>query len=197
MESAGAALRNTAWGKMRLAPRVGYGVAKISITRARALSLAGKLIGTVGAVISGVLVFWEGVAEFGINPVYGGMMMVLGIGLAAVGVLLYFSVITGGVAFIAALILSLIMFVVGFLKKNEIEKWLDKTIGFGGHRDGVFAIIQLQEEALNALGQPETGERYADGLGQGVQSRSTDCSEGIGCGAAAPSPDARLAQIAA
>lgn len=156
MESAGAGLRNTAWGRMRLAPRVGYGAAMISITRARALSLAGKLIGTVGAVVSGVLVVWEGFENIQVSPLYGRTMMAMGVGMVLVGILLYFSVITGGIAFIAALILSLITFVVGFLKKNEIEKWLDKAIGFGGHRGGMFANIARQEEALNALGQAET-----------------------------------------
>lgn len=160
MESAGAALRNTAWGSARLAPRLGrFRAVQASMTRAKALSFAGKLIGTVGAVVSGVLAFWDGVTEFGVNPAYGGIMMVLGIGMAAVGVLLFFSVITGGAAFIAALILSIIMFAVGFMKKNEIEKWLDRTIGFGNHRNGVFASIKIQEDAINALGHAESGAR--------------------------------------
>lgn len=117
--------------------------------------MAGKLVGTLGSVVSGVLAVWEGFENRKISPLYGRTMMAMGVGMVLVGLLLYFSVITGGMAFIAALVLSLIMFVVGFIKKDEIERWLDKAIGFGGHRDGVFATIKLQEEALNALGQAE------------------------------------------
>ena len=157
MESAGAALRNTAWGNMRLGPRAGYRAAEISTTRARALSFAGKLIGTIGAVVSGVLAFWEGFENRGVSPLYGRTVMVLGLGMMAVGILLFFSVITGGVAFVVMLIMSLIMFVVGFLKKNEIEKWLDKTIGFGGHRDGVFPSIEAQSTAMDAIGAQADG----------------------------------------
>lgn len=154
MEGAGAAVRTTNWGGGRLAPRLGWSIARVS-TRAEALGFAGRMIGTVGAVVSGALAVWEGVVEWNSSRNYAIGMIGLGLGMIAVGVLLFVGVIGGVVALVAAFVLALIMFVVGFLKNDEIQKWLDKAIDFGRHRDGVFPNIEAQFEALHALGQPE------------------------------------------
>ena len=51
---------------------------------------------------------------------------------------------------------SLIMFAVGFLKPDDIEKWLDKTIAFGRGGQEAFDSIEAQIEAMKAIGNDNT-----------------------------------------
>ncbi|QEM81715.1 T6SS effector BTH_I2691 family protein [Halomonas binhaiensis] len=156
LESAGAAARNIKWGATRLAKPLSFGTTRI-MTRAAALGFIGKLVGTVGAVISGALAFWDGVDNRQISPGYGGTMMVLGGGMVLAGFVMLFAApaIALG-AFVLSLVLAFFMFVAGFIKPDDIEKWLDRTIEFGQNKAGDrFRNIIKQREALEAIGQKD------------------------------------------
>lgn len=154
MEGAGAALRGSGWGSTPLSKSLNLRSGE-AMTRAHVLGYAGRLIGGLGGVISGILAFDEGYQELPISPWYGRTMIALGTGMAAMGVLLMFGKIGGVVGFVVALILALVMFVVGFLKKDDIQKWLDQAIAFGRHRLGEFGSIASQWDAMIALAPEE------------------------------------------
>ncbi|WP_157959080.1 T6SS effector BTH_I2691 family protein [Salinicola endophyticus] len=148
MEGAGAALRNTAFGSAELARTFQISQTAIS-TRAAGIGAAGKLVGTIGAVISGVLMFWDGLENRNVSPLYGYSTMALGVSMFLVGVITFFA--GTGVGIVLSLIISAIMVAVGFLRPDEVDKWLDKTIFFGEHRDGSFSNISAQRESMLAM----------------------------------------------
>ena len=152
MEGVGAALRKTRWGGMRLAKPMGNTIFSLT-TRAAALGFAGKLAGTIGAVITGVLAIWEGVEEWSLSPVYGTTMIILGAGMLLAGYLVI-AVAASPAGIVLALVLALIMILVGFLKKDEIQKWLDRAIEFGHNkvRQRFVSVIE-QLQAMESLGQ--------------------------------------------
>ncbi|WP_413615349.1 hypothetical protein MRB56_21385 [Halomonas cupida] len=155
LEGAGAALRNSRWGAARLAKPLTFGASRIT-TRAVALGFYGKLTGTVGAVVAGVIAIWDGVLEWDFSPIYSVVMTGLGLGMIAAGVLM-FSTATAGLGFGISLVIAFFMFVASFLKKDEIQKWLDRTIEFGHNEAGQqYPDIVKQREAMNALGQQDS-----------------------------------------
>ncbi|WP_157957546.1 T6SS effector BTH_I2691 family protein [Salinicola halophyticus] len=148
MESAGAALRNTAFGSAELTRT--FQISQITAsTRAAGIGAAGKLVGTIGAVISGVLMFWDGLENRNVSPLYGYSTMALGVSMFLVGIITFFA--GTGVGIILSLIISAIMVAVGFLRPDEVDKWLDKTIFFGSNRDGSFPSIKAQRESMLAM----------------------------------------------
>jgi hypothetical protein len=66
------------------------------------------------------------------------------------------SMTLGGVpGFFIALLIALVALVVSFMKKDEIERWLDKAIDFGNHAKGSFDTEKVQWDAMQALGGSE------------------------------------------
>lgn len=148
LEGAESGLRGTRWGSTPLARQLTFGTQRIS-SRAMALGFVGRAIGAAGAVVGGGLAIWEGWQDLAINPIYGGAMIALGIGTLLAGWLMLTASPFG---FVLGLILALIMFVVGFLKPDDVEKWLDKTIAFGRGGQKAFDSIEAQIEAMKAIG---------------------------------------------
>ncbi|MGY0560031.1 T6SS effector BTH_I2691 family protein [Luteimonas sp. A277] len=150
MEGAGSALRRSGWGSTPLSKSLSLRSGE-AMTRARLLGYVGRLIGGLGGVISGLLAIDEGYRNLQISPWYGRTMIALGMGMMTVGVLLAIGKLGGVVGLVVALVVALVILVVGFLKKDDIQKWLDKTIDFGRHKAGEFAEIAMQWDAMIAL----------------------------------------------
>lgn len=153
LEGAEVALRNTTWGSSKLAKPLMRTTFNLT-TRASVLSFAGRALGAAASVVSGVLAIWEGVEAFGLDRTYGVTMILLGAGMVLAGILIFVAS-TSPVGFVLSLVIALIMFVVGFLKPDDIDKWLDKTIGFGNGEKGVFASLQEQMKAMEAIGRDD------------------------------------------
>lgn len=150
LEGSGAALRSVPWGAARLTRPLALGAMRIA-TRAELLGFSGRLIGVVGGVVAGALAVWEGKQEWLDSPVYAVSIGVLGVSMAALSVAIFLGFISTGIGLLVAIVIAIIMYAVGFLKKNAIEKWLDRALVFG---------------------KSESGERYGDlaaqlaGMGQ-------------------------------
>jgi len=78
----------------------------------------------------------------------------LGVGIIIAGVAVFFaSAVIATVAFIISIMISVVMFVVGYMKPDDLEKWLDKTMFFGNDGAGErFTDIEQQQIALENLG---------------------------------------------
>ena len=150
LEGAEMALRGTGWGSTQLARQLTFGTQRIS-SRAMALGFVGRVIGAAASVVGGVLAIWEGIETYDVNRAYGVTMILLGAGMVAAGLLMLIAS-ASPVGFVLALLLAMIMLVVGFLKPDDIEKWLDKAIGFGRGGQGAFDSIEEQLEAMKMIG---------------------------------------------
>ncbi|MEZ0470327.1 T6SS effector BTH_I2691 family protein [Luteimonas salinilitoris] len=162
METAGTALKTSQWGAMPFGKTIVRRAGTV-VTRSQALSFAGRMIGMIGGVISGVLTIVEGFSEYSISPVYGLAMVGLGTGMVIAAVMLGIGMVSGPVGIIITLILALIAFLVSFLKKDEIQKWLDRTVAFGHHRQDSFGSIEAQWQSMQTLGSEEAATAGAGG----------------------------------
>lgn len=148
LEGAESGLRGSKWGSTPLARQLTFGTQRIS-NRAMALGFVGRVIGATASIVGGVLAFWEGFENVNVAPIYGGLMMLLGVGTVIAGLLMFSA---SPIGFVLAILLALIMVVVGFLKPDDIQKWLDKTIAFGRGGQEAFKSIDNQMKAMIAIG---------------------------------------------
>ncbi|HBK45298.1 MAG TPA: hypothetical protein DDZ67_02440 [Xanthomonadaceae bacterium] len=151
LEGIGALLKATRFGNAALPAFAARLMPKVA-SRAAAASLLGRLAGAVGGIITGLLLINEGVEDFSLNPVYGITIIISGASIIVISCLVAAMVISGMVGFILALLVALFSLIVGFLKSDEIERWLDKTINFGNNESGVFSDERAQFDAIRALG---------------------------------------------
>ncbi|MDI6005267.1 T6SS effector BTH_I2691 family protein [Cobetia marina] len=153
MEGVGALLRSSSIGAMRLSLSLSNTIISINV-RTSFLGYAGKIIGAAGAVVTGLIAIWDGVDDLGVKPYYGYSLIGLGVGIIIAGVAVFFaSAVIATVAFIISIMISVVMFVVGYMKPDDLEKWLDKTMFFGNDGAGErFTDIEQQQIALENLG---------------------------------------------
>lgn len=151
LEGLGTLLKATEIGRTAL-PSFASRLTATVASRAGSLCVAGRTLGAVGGVITGLLIAWEGVNDLALAPVYGLAMIFAGTTMLVVSLLVATAVIGGVVGFIIALLIALFTLVVGFFKKDDIERWLDKTMFFGNNRTGEFASEQEQWDAISAMG---------------------------------------------
>lgn len=150
LEGAESGLRGSKWGSSRLARQLTFGTQRIT-NRAMALGFAGRLVGAGASVVGGVLAIWDGIENYDTNRAYGVTMILLGTGMVAAGLLMLVAS-AAPIGFLLALLLAMLMFVVGFLKPDDIDKWLGKAIAFGRGGQERFESIEAQIEAMSAIG---------------------------------------------
>ncbi|MBU3009748.1 T6SS effector BTH_I2691 family protein [Cobetia amphilecti] len=153
MEGVSTLLRGSSVGAMRLSLSLSNNIININV-RASTLGYAGKILGAAGAVVTGLIAIWDGVDDLGVKPIYGYSLIGLGVGIIIAGVAVFFaSAVIATVAFVISIMISVVMFVVGYMKPDDLEKWLDKTMFFGNDGAGErFANIEQQQIALEDLG---------------------------------------------
>lgn len=154
LEGAGALLRLTRFGSAAL-PGFASRLMPVLSSRAAGISLLGRLAGAVGGVITGLLLIWEGIQDFSLSPGYAGIMISLGLSIIWVSWAVASMTLGGVPGFFIALLIALVALVVSFMKKDEIERWLDKAIDFGNHAKGSFDTEKVQWDAMQALGGSE------------------------------------------
>ncbi|WP_434212449.1 T6SS effector BTH_I2691 family protein [[Pseudomonas] boreopolis] len=151
LEGIGALLKATRFGNAAL-PSFASRLMPELASRAAVVSLFGRLAGAAGGAITGLLMMYEGASDLALDPVYGITMIILGGGIIWVSYLVASLALTGPMGFLVALLIALFSLVVGFMKKDAIERWLDKAIDFGNHAKGSFSSEKTQWDEMRALG---------------------------------------------
>ena len=119
-------------------------------TRAAVVHAAGRWLSGISGVVLGGLTAYEGARDFELSPGYGLGMMAGGVLTIASSILLL-----AGAALPAAIVLlviaSVITVVVGWMKPDEVERWIDRSTHFGLNRAGEFIDIDEQFHELAKL----------------------------------------------
>ena len=152
-ELTGMVVRSTTWGSTALSRPFTFFANNVA-TRAELLGFCGKLLGTAAAVLSATLDIWRAVSAYkdGDYP----MTIVFGVSALAggtVAVLILLGTISAGVGFVVLLVLAAIsmlaQWLIGLIRDDKVEKWLQKT-PFGVETEA-FDSLEAQSEAWNAL----------------------------------------------
>lgn len=137
------------WLSQKLAEPMGRW-ASYAQTRAAVVHAAGRwLSGAAGVVLGGVAVY-EGGRDFKLAPSYG-IGMTLGGSVAIAASILILAGTALPVAIVLLVISSIITVVVGWMKPNEVERWIDRTMHFGLNHAGGFAGIDEQFHEFERL----------------------------------------------
>jgi hypothetical protein len=146
IEAVGGMLASTPWGAVKYAKPIKFFLQDLS-TRAKVVGFAGKVLGSLGSFVSGVLAIKDGIQSIGVNNAYAGTMIVLGgAGIFLAGLTLWGYAGPYGVAI--ALLIAAIYLVVGFFKPTKVQKWLNAS--HWGHHNGDKEFKSHAEE-LEAL----------------------------------------------
>lgn len=152
-EVTGMVVRSTTWGSTALSRPFTFFANNVA-TRAELLGFCGKLLGTAAAVLSATLDIWRALSAYrdGDYP----MAIVFGVSALAggtVAVLILLGTISAGVGFVVLLVLAAIsmlaQWLIGLIRDDKVEKWLQKT-PFGVETEA-FDSLEAQSEAWNAL----------------------------------------------
>ncbi|WP_411852532.1 hypothetical protein ACLB90_08685 [Stenotrophomonas sp. LGBM10] len=119
-------------------------------TKAAVVKASGRWLSGVTGVVLGALTFADGYRDAELNRVYGISMMGLGF-LGALASALMMSGYGIPVAIILLIVAAITTVVVAWFKPDGVQRWLDKTIHFGGNESGRFADLESQNAALRAL----------------------------------------------
>ena len=119
-------------------------------TRAAVVQAGGKILSGVAGMILGALTITEGISDFSLNKVYGGLMISSGVATAFAALMMLFGWAVP-VAIALMLIAATVTIVVAWFKPDEIERWLDKALHFGSNNKGAFTHLSLQMAELEKL----------------------------------------------
>lgn len=119
-------------------------------TRAAVVQAGGKILSGVAGMILGALTITEGISDFSLDKVYGGLMIFSGLATAFAALMMLFGW-TVPVAIALMLIAATVTIVVAWFKPDEIERWLDKALHFGSNNKGAFTHLSLQMAELEKL----------------------------------------------
>ncbi|HEL3180390.1 TPA: hypothetical protein UME25_002530 [Stenotrophomonas maltophilia] len=137
------------WFSQKLAEPMGRWAAYAQ-TRAEAVYASGRWLSGIAGMVLGGLTVYEGVRDFKLDAVYGIGMITGGIAtMVAAGLLLWGAAIP--LALILMLVAAVVTVVVGWFKPDEVERWMDKTIHFGGNDAGFFSTVEDQLASMKNL----------------------------------------------
>ena len=119
-------------------------------TRAAVVQAGGKILSGVAGMILGALTITEGISDFSLDKVYGGLMISSGLATAFAALMMLFGWVVP-VAIALMLIAATVTIVVAWFKPDEIERWLDKALHFGSNNKGAFTHLSLQMAELEKL----------------------------------------------
>ncbi|PTT66265.1 T6SS effector BTH_I2691 family protein [Stenotrophomonas sp. HMWF003] len=119
-------------------------------TRAAVVQAGGKILSGVAGMILGALTITEGISDFSLNKVYGGLMISSGLATAFAALMMLFGWAVP-VAIALMLIAATVTIVVAWFKPDEIECWLNKALHFGSNNKGAFTHLSLQMAELEKL----------------------------------------------
>jgi len=119
-------------------------------TRAAVVQAGGKILSGVAGMILGALTITEGISDFSLDKVYGGLMISSGLATAFAALMMLFGWAVP-VAIALMLIAATVTIVVAWFKPDEIERWLDKALHFGSNNKGAFTHLSLQMAELEKL----------------------------------------------
>lgn len=119
-------------------------------TRAAVVQAGGKILSGVAGMILGALTITEGISDFSLNKVYGGLMISSGLATAFAALMMLFGWAVP-VAIALMLVAATVTIVVAWFKPDEIERWLDKALHFGSNNKGAFTHLSLQMAELEKL----------------------------------------------
>jgi hypothetical protein len=146
IELVGGLLASTPWGAIKYAKPMKFFLQDLS-TRAKAVGFAGKVLGAAGSFITAWVAGKDGYESLGVNALYGGVMIVLGISSFVLGLLTLLGY-TGPWGVALALIIAAIYLVIGFFKPTKVQKWLNAS--YWGQHNGNKEFKSHTEE-LEAL----------------------------------------------
>ena len=146
IETVSGLLSATPWGAFKYAQPMKFFLQDLS-TRAKVIGFAGKLLGAAGSFISAWVAGKDGYESKGVNPLYGHVMMVLGLSSFVLGVLTLLGY-AGPWGVALALIIAAIYWVIGFFKPTKVQKWLNASYWGWHNGDKEF---KSQDEELEAL----------------------------------------------
>jgi len=101
-------------------------------------------------MILGALTITEGISDFSLDKVYGGLMIFSGLATAFAALMMLFGWAVP-VAIALMLVAATMTIVVAWFKPDEIERWLDKALHFGSNNKGAFTHLSLQMAELEKL----------------------------------------------
>ncbi|WP_422508138.1 T6SS effector BTH_I2691 family protein [Stenotrophomonas sp. GZD-301] len=137
------------WFSQKLAEPMGRWMFRAD-TKAAVVKAGGRWLSGVAGVVLGALTFADGYRDAKLNRAYGISMM----GLGFVGALASALMMSGygiPVAIILLIVVAIVTVVVAWFKPDGVQRWLDKTMHFGGNKTGCFADLESQNAALRAL----------------------------------------------
>jgi hypothetical protein len=137
------------WFSQKLAEPMGRWMFRAD-TKAAVVKASGRWLSGVGGVVLGGLTIYEGYKDYGLSNLYGTGMMLGGVMTGAAAYLMWIGF-TGPLAIILLILAAVVTVVVAWLKPDEVERWLDKTIHFGKNASGVFGSLDAQIESMNRL----------------------------------------------
>lgn len=137
------------WFSQKLAEPMGRWMFRAD-TKAAVVKAGGRWLSGVAGVVLGALTIYEGYKDYELSHLYGTAMLVGG---AMTGGAAYLMLVgfTGPLAIILLILAAVVTVVVAWLKPDEVERWLDKTIHFGRNVSGVFGTLDAQIESMNRL----------------------------------------------
>lgn len=119
-------------------------------TYTEALTGVGKLLGAIGGIVAGVLEIIDGVKEFRTDHVMGFTMMALGgIGVMAGLAIFFGGEVAGPIGIVVGILVAIGIWVVSWLRDDDIDKWLKQTMYFG--LIDQFDSLETQEKSFKAL----------------------------------------------
>jgi hypothetical protein len=137
------------WFSQKLAEPLGR-LAFRAMTRAAVVSAGGRWLSGIAGVVLGGITVYEGIRDVKLAPAYGIGMIIAG-SLAIASSILLLAGAALPLAIILLLIASLITVVVGWMKPDEVERWMDKALHFGLNRAGMFGDVEEQCNELAKL----------------------------------------------
>ena len=137
------------WSSKTLAEPMGRWMFRAG-TRAAVVQAGGKILSGVAGMILGALTITEGISDFSLDKVYGGLMISSGLATAFAALMMLFGWAVP-VAIALMLIAATVTIVVAWFKPDEIERWLDKALHFGSNNKGAFPHLSLQMAELEKL----------------------------------------------
>ncbi|WP_414496685.1 hypothetical protein, partial [Stenotrophomonas maltophilia] len=137
------------WFSQKLAEPMGRWAFRAK-TRAAVVFAAGRWLSGIAGMVLGGLTVYEGVRDVRLAPAYG-IGMILGGSVAIASSILLLAGAALPVAIVLLLIASFITVVVGWMKPDEVQRWMDRALHFGLNRAGSFVDIEEQCSELARL----------------------------------------------
>ena len=137
------------WFSQKLAEPMGRWAFRAK-TRAAVVFAAGRWLSGIAGMVLGGLTVYEGARDIKLAPAYG-IGMILGGSMAIASSILLLAGVALPVAIILLLVASATTVVVGWMKPDEVERWMDRALHFGLNHAGLFVDIEEQCSELARL----------------------------------------------